>query len=335
MRRCNDGGPDPGSLAGDWSACRCGLSGCLRCGFLGHCGSCSSGRRQRRRHQIVPVAAPRHILAPRLLKSGTATAGLPPATHCLVERDQALGDAAASRYQALLLVEQRALRVQHPLEVHQAFPVLDRGDGQRAFRGLHGLLEEVDLRPALGKHDRSVVHFARGPEHGVLVNLVELPEAGILDEHLVGQPAVIEHVPGERGPDTPLERGRRRPDGRLCQSDSPDQRDRRVQRRLADADQRRLRGELHFRGPDVRPPAQQVGRHVGDDTEFRRGDLLAAARHLRQRTGRPAQQHVQGILRLAQGALQLRDRRDGAEVKRLRLLHVQLGFVAALRKAFR
>ena len=64
------------------------------------------------------------------------------------------------------------------------------------------------------------------------------------------------------------------------------------------------------------------------------GICCAAARHLRQRAGRPAQQHVQRILRLAQGALQFGDGRDGAEVERLRLLHVQLGFVAALEKPF-
>ena len=118
------------------------------------------------------------------------------------------------------------------------------------------------------------------------------------------------------------------------QAHRPGERDRRIQRRLADADLRRLRGQLHLGRAHVGPAPQQLGRHVDDHLEPRLGNLRASRLHLGQRTGRPCEQHAQRVLRLAQAALELGDRRQRAQVLRTRLLHVELGLVAAAEQAF-
>ena len=121
---------------------------------------------------------------------------------------------------------------------------------------------------------------------------------------------------------------------RRGEPDRSDQRDRGIERRLADPDQGRLRGELHFGGTHVGPAPQQFGRHVDDDVEPGLGNVLAADRHFRDRPRRPAQQYAQCVLHLAQGARQFGNGGNSAEVLRLRLLDVQFGLVAAREQPF-
>jgi hypothetical protein len=63
-------------------------------------------------------------------------------------------------------------------------------------------------------------------------------------------------------------------------------------------------------------------------------DALPAGRHFRQRSRRAGEQHGERVLRLAQAALELRDRGKRAQVLRLRLLHVEFGVVAVLEQPF-
>ena len=99
----------------------------------------------------------------------------------------------------------------------------------------------------------------------------------------------------------PQAQGARRPrERRGRQAQRAQQRDRRIEVRHADADQGGLRRQLHFRGPDVRAAAQQVGRHVDDDVQLGLRDRVLALGHLGQRARGPGQQDAQGVLRLAQ-----------------------------------
>ena len=92
---------------------------------------------------------------------------------------------------------------------------------------------------------------------------------------------------------------------------------------------------MHFRGPDVRAAAQQIGGHVDDDGQPGLRDDVFARGHFRQRARGSGEQCAQRILRLPQHALQLRDRGQRAEILGLRLLHIQLGIVAALEQQLR
>jgi len=82
---------------------------------------------------------------------------------------------------------------------------LEGGDVERAPGRLHRLLQKRDLHPALGKGDGGGVHFAGRPQDRVLVLLVQLLEAGVLDQYLICHAAVVEDVPDEAGADTRIE----------------------------------------------------------------------------------------------------------------------------------
>ena len=112
-------------------------------------------------------------------------AWLPSAAQRLVEGDQALRDASLRRHETLLLAEQRALRVEHPLEVDEPFAVLHVGDVEGAARRLHRFLEDRDLRATLREIDGCVLQLPGRAKHGVLVLLEELLEARVLHAHLI------------------------------------------------------------------------------------------------------------------------------------------------------
>jgi hypothetical protein len=296
--------------------------------------------RRRRRPQAealqdaIPVAAPVHGLARRVVEDGPAARLFPATAHRLVQGDQVLRQAALAGDEKVLLAEQHALRIEHTLEVGQPLPILDRGDVERSLCRRHGAAEQHDLLTGLGEADGCIVDFARGAQHRVLELLVELLEARVLDQHRVRQPALVEHVPDQAGPDAEGESARRAAQRRRRDAHRPEQRDRRIEVGDADADERRLRGHLQLRGADVRAPAQQVGRDVDDDVELGLRDHVRAACHLGQRSGRPGQQRAERILRLPHAALERRDRGQRAEVLGPGLLHVELGVVAAPEQPF-
>ena len=180
----------------------------------------------------------------------------------LVEGDQALRDAAPRRHEALLLAEERALRVEDSLEVDEALAVLHVGDVEGAARGLHRFREDRDLRAELREADRGVFELAGRAQHRVLVLLEELLEAGVLHEHLIRQPAPVEDVPDEGGTEAPVERVRRTASTEDAErTTEPVERDGRIELRLAHADARRLRGHLQLGRAHV-GPAAQAGRRA-------------------------------------------------------------------------
>ena len=145
----------------------------------------------------------------------------------------------------------------------------------------------------------------RRAQHGVLVLPVQLLEARILHQHLVGEPAMVEHrstrAPG-RGPSRA---GWASPPatqtGRAIRP-----RDGRGRGRLADADLRRLRRQQHLGGAHVGPAPQQVRGHVGNHVQGDLGDLFGAAAQARAAHRADVPAGRSRVVGLSQVAAQLR-----------------------------
>ena len=144
---------------------------------------------------------------------------------------------------------------------------------------------------------------------------------------------MVEHIPHQGRAHAPGQGGGRRGERGGRQAHGAAQRDRGIERRLAHADLRGLGRQQHFGGAHVGAAPQEIGRHVDDERERGLRDHALAGLHFGQRPGRARQQHAQGVLRLAQRALQLGNDGQRAQILRAGLLHVELGFVAALEQA--
>ena len=174
---------------------------------------------------------------------------LPAAAQRLVEGDQVRGDGRARLGQAVLLLQQRTLRVQHALVVHGALAVLHHRELDRPLRGLHGGLLEHRRLLRVDEPGQRVLDLLRRLEHGVAVVDEQLLEPRVLDAHAVREAAVVEERPVDPGADgieeaaggeevvaAPVAGARLR--ARSC----PKQREARIELGLGDADARALRG---------------------------------------------------------------------------------------------
>src|SRR4029078_10879632 len=249
----------------------------------------------RLRQHVAPVRPLLHLALCLLGHHRLAFAQLPAAAQRLVERDQARRDRRGLLRQGVLLLQQRTLRVQHPLVVGGAFPVLHQGQLHRALRGGDGvLLEHLRL---LGAHEagQRVLDLLRGTQHGVAVGDQRLREARVLDAHRVRQPAVVQERPvdgGTGGIEDAAGREqvvRPRPLVEGAQADRPEQREAGVEVGLGDADARGLRGGQQLGPANVGTAAQHLGRHAHRHLRGRPGDVL-----------RPGQQRLDGSRRVPQ-----------------------------------
>ncbi len=84
--------------------------------------------------QVAPVRAILHFLLHSLGQEALAAAPLPASPERLVRRDPARRDGRAHLRQAILLLQERALRVEHALVVDRALSVLN----ERELFGAHG-----------------------------------------------------------------------------------------------------------------------------------------------------------------------------------------------------
>jgi hypothetical protein len=100
-----------------------------------------------------------------------------------------------------LLLEERALGVQHALVVHRPLPVLDHGQIRRALRGGGCVLREHRGLLRLQIPHQAVLHLVGSLQHRVLVLHELLLEAGVLDADVVLDPSVVEDRPYQAGPE--------------------------------------------------------------------------------------------------------------------------------------
>lgn len=77
------------------------------------------------REVVTPIRTLLHFLARALGNERLAGASFPSAAERLVERDQVGGDRRMPASKIVLFLQLRALRIQHALEVHRAFSILN------------------------------------------------------------------------------------------------------------------------------------------------------------------------------------------------------------------
>ena len=290
-----------------------------------------AGRRQRGVEQPLPVAALAHGLARRVVEHRPRARRLPAAAHGLVERDQALRrrcrgwstsrscwlnsarcesstrskSTSPSRYWMVAMSSERRAACTASAQDSTC----SRGLGEADRR--HRPVRAPRAAPCPGTARRAAGSARPAPAPG----FVSRPWSNMFQTRPGRCPS--SSVCGDQSSDV------------ADRPTDPEQRDRRIEAApltpisadcaascisAARTSGRRRSSSAGMSTMTSRPPAESFLR------------LL----HLGQRPGRAGQQDAQGVLRLAQAALQLGDRSPACPgTAALRLLHVQLGLVAA------
>ena len=234
-----------------------------------------------------------------------------------------------------MLGDQQRLGIEDAIEVGDA--PFELGDDQLdRFLGFADAgFEPGGLLLGLDEADQRVFDLAARPEHGLLILQGILLEPGILHADVVGDAAVVEHVPLDRRQDDGQEafgtEQIRQVVGGVAQ-ESVD-RQPRIQIGLGHADLRALGGDVALGTAHVGTPPEQVGRHAHGHFDRRTGD--AAGRQLVGQVGdRVSQQNAQLVGGLAAAGDQRRNERFGLGQIGAGLGDVQFGGGAAVEALF-
>jgi len=264
--------------------------------------------------------------------------GVPAAAHRLVQGDQAAHGVAAIDDVRVLLGRERALCIEHALEVRVPFAIDRVGERERALRRALCVVQDGVALECRDERRCRVVGLARRLAHGFLVGDDQLLEAGVLHAHVVRDEAVIEQVPGDARAAHRGERACRARERAGAPHKRADQRHGWVQVGFRDADQRGLRGHLLLRRANVGAAQQQIGGHILEHRPVDERDEARLGRlhvQLRQRAGRAAQQHAKRMTRHRDLALEYGNAAQRAEILGLRLLEIELVGFAALEELLR
>src|SRR5215472_1077351 len=225
--------------------------------------------------QMAPIRALFHFGLDGGRYQLLALSDLPAAAQGAVYANEACGNRAQGTGQAVLLIQQRLLSGQDRREVRHAFPVLANGEGDGGLGRRHALGQ--DLRPILIAQEggQIVLHILLGRQDGVLVGEQERLELGVLHADVVRDLAIVEDVPLDSGTD--LDRTASPPEHiaeaeaaqvRREEDETAGEGEGREKICLGHADLGRLSDRLQLRTPDIRSPAQQVGRDAHDDLRW-------------------------------------------------------------------
>ena len=142
-----------------------------------------------------------HLRSPRR-PFGARTAllrlGRPPAAKRAIDRDQVLSDQALALRQCVLLLELRALTVEHVLEIRQSVSVQRVDESDRLARGDHRSRQRGTSNPFLDVRRHRALDVLDRPEHRLLVGDERLLGQGVLELDVASDPTGIEDAPLER-----------------------------------------------------------------------------------------------------------------------------------------